>query len=92
LQTASISQMRLGLIQWRSTYIVETAGRRISRTRVHPDGILSDREIFGPPDLGPSGYPDGIAFDSYGNLWGTLIYGEKIFALTPRARVHWKKD
>ncbi len=64
-------------------YITETVGRRISRMRVHPDGTLSDREIFGPPDLGPGGYPDGIAFDSYGNLWGTLIYGEKIFALTP---------
>ncbi len=61
-------------------YIVETNGRRISRMRSHPDGTLSDREIFGPSDLG--GFPDGIAFDSYGNLWGTLIYAEKIFALT----------
>jgi len=64
-------------------YIVETTGRRISRMRVHPDGTLTDREIFGPHDLGSGGFPDGIAFDSYGNLWGTLIYGEKIFALTP---------
>ncbi|MEM3003686.1 MAG: SMP-30/gluconolactonase/LRE family protein [Candidatus Bathyarchaeia archaeon] len=68
-------------------YIVETAGRRISRMRVHPDGSLSDREIFGPDDLGPGGFPDGIAFDSYGNLWGTLIYGEKIFALTPEGEL-----
>ena len=68
-------------------YIAETTGRRISRMRVHPDGTLSDREVFGPPDLGPGGFPDGIAFDSYGNLWGTLIYGEKIFALTPEGEL-----
>ena len=68
-------------------YIVETAGRRISRMRVHPDGTLTDMEVFGPHDLGAGGFPDGIAFDSYGNLWGTLIYGEKIFALTPEGEL-----
>ncbi|MCW4042928.1 MAG: SMP-30/gluconolactonase/LRE family protein [Candidatus Bathyarchaeota archaeon] len=66
-------------------YIVETNGRRISRMRSHHDGTLSDREVFGPSDLG--GFPDGIAFDSYGNLWGTLIYAEKIFALTPEGEL-----
>jgi gluconolactonase len=66
-------------------YIVETNGRRISRMKSHADGTLSDREIFGPSDLG--GFPDGIAFDSYGNLWGTLIYAEKIFALTPEGEL-----
>lgn len=64
-------------------YIVETTGRRISRMRVSPDGSLKDREVFGPSDLGPGGFPDGIAFDAYGNLWGTLIFGEKLFAITP---------
>lgn len=68
-------------------YVVETVGRRISRMSVHPDGTLTDREVFGPRDLGPGGFPDGIAFDSYGNLWGTLIYGEKIFALTPEGEL-----
>ena len=68
-------------------YIVETAGRRISRMRVHPDGTLTDMEVFGPHDLGAGGFPDGIAFDSHGNLWGTLIYGEKIFALTPEGEL-----
>jgi len=64
-------------------YIVETTGRRISRMRVSPDGSLKAREVFGPSDLGPGGFPDGIAFDAYGNLWGTLIFGEKLFAITP---------
>jgi len=64
-------------------YIVETTGRHISRMRVNPDGSLKDREIFGPSDLGPAGTPDGIAFDSYGNLWGTVVFGERLFAITP---------
>jgi hypothetical protein len=36
--------------------------------------------------LGPragDGFPDGIAFDRYGNLWGTITAGERIFAITP---------
>jgi gluconolactonase len=64
-------------------YVVETGRKRISRLKVGTDGSLSGREIFGPSDLGPAGFPDGIAFDEYGNLWGTIVFGEKIFALTP---------
>jgi sugar lactone lactonase YvrE len=64
-------------------YIVETCGRHISRMRVAADGSLSRREIFGPSDLGPAGTPDGIAFDSFGNLWGTIVFGERLFAITP---------
>ena len=33
--------------------------------------------------MGPAGFPDGIAFDSYGNLWGTITGGERIFSITP---------
>jgi len=62
-------------------YVVESNGRRISRLRVQTDGSLSDREVFGPSDLG--GIPDGFAFDAYGNLWITLIMSERLVALTP---------
>ena len=64
-------------------YIVETAGQRICRMKVQPGGELTDREIFGPSKLGSYGFPDGIAFDSYGNLWGTLVMNDQIFAITP---------
>lgn len=64
-------------------YAVETCGRRITRFRVGADGSLSRREIFGPSDFGPAGFPDGCAFDSYGNLWVTLVMAEKLIALTP---------
>lgn len=64
-------------------YAVETCGRRITRFRVGTDGSLSQREIFGPSDFGPAGFPDGCAFDAYGNLWVTLVMAERLIALTP---------
>jgi sugar lactone lactonase YvrE len=63
-------------------YVVETTGKRISRLRVQEDGELGGRETFGPDNLG-KGFPDGIAFESFGNLWGTLIMADRLFALTP---------
>jgi gluconolactonase len=68
-------------------YAVETCGRRITRFRAAPDGSLSDREIFGPGDFGPAGFPDGCAFDSFGNLWVTLVMAEKLIALTPEGEM-----
>jgi gluconolactonase len=64
-------------------YAVETTGGCISRLRVDKDGNLSHREVFGPSSLGKGAWPDGIAFDAYGNLWGTMVYSDKLFALTP---------
>jgi gluconolactonase len=65
-------------------YVVETTGGCISRLKVDEGGNLSKREIFGPTSLGTGAWPDGIAFDSYGNLWGTMVYSDKLFALTPQ--------
>ncbi|MFT3778544.1 MAG: SMP-30/gluconolactonase/LRE family protein [Ottowia sp.] len=66
-------------------YIVETTGPHITRMRLdesRADGVrLTDREVFGPSHLG--GSPDGIAFDSFGNLWCTLIMVDQLIALTP---------
>ena len=67
-------------------YIVETTGQCITRMRVGTDGSLTDREIFGPTNLG--GLPDGIAFDAYGNLWGTLVMSDQIFVLSPDGELH----
>lgn len=63
-------------------YVVETCGKHISRLRVHDDGSLTDREIYGPADTGA--FIDGIAFDCYGNLWGTHVMTDQIFAITPQ--------
>ena len=64
-------------------YVVETTGGCISRLRVTDQGDLVDREVFGPSNLGKGAWPDGIAFDVYGNLWGTTVYSDKLFVLTP---------
>ena len=52
-------------------YVPETLGRRVQRFRVTEDG-LADPEVFGPSDLGPGGYPDGVTPDAEGNLWVAL--------------------
>jgi len=65
-------------------YAVETTGGCISRLRVRDDGTLGEREVFGPRSLGKGAWPDGIAFDSIGNLWGTCVYSDKLFVLTPQ--------
>jgi sugar lactone lactonase YvrE len=62
-------------------YAVETCGPFITRFKVAPDGSLSERQIFGPSDHGA--FVDGIAFDAYGNLWGTHVMTDRIFAITP---------
>ena len=62
-------------------YVAESAAKRVSRLRVHADGRLTDREIYGPSNLG-DGLIDGITFDSYGNLWGTMIFADRLVAIT----------
>jgi len=63
-------------------YVVETTGGCITRLRMNERGDLVDREVFGPTNLGKGAWPDGIAFDSGGNLWGTMVYSDKLFVLT----------
>ncbi len=69
--------------QW--LYVVESNGRRISRLRIGEDGALSGREVYGPSTL--EGFPDGFAFDAYGNLWVTLVMTDKLVAITPEGDV-----
>lgn len=73
-------------------YVVETTGGCITRLRIDEKGNAAEREIFGPASLGKGAWPDGIAFDSYGNLWGTLVYSDKLFILTPQGDVRMLLD
>lgn len=66
--------------QW--LYVAETTGKCVTRLRVAADGSLSDREIYGPSSLG-RGVIDGICFDAYGNLWATMIFADRLVAITP---------
>ena len=63
-------------------YIVETTGPHITRMRVRDDASLSQREVYGPSNLG--GFPDGITFDAFGNLWCTLVMIDQLIAITPK--------
>jgi len=63
-------------------YVAETTGKRVTRLRVRADGSLTDREVFGPSTLG-AGVIDGITFDAYGNLWATMIFSDRLVAITP---------
>jgi gluconolactonase len=65
-------------------YVVETTGGCITRLRIDDKGNAVEREIFGPSRMGKGAWPDGIAFDALGNLWGTLVYSDKLFVLTPK--------
>ena len=65
-------------------YVVETTGGCITRLRIDDSGNAVEREVFGPSSLGKGAWPDGIAFDTAGNLWGTLVYSDKLFVLTPK--------
>ena len=67
--------------QW--LYVVETTGGRITRLRIDERANVAEREVFGPAHLGKGAWPDGIAFDTFGNLWGTMVYSDKLFVLTP---------
>lgn len=66
-------------------YVVETCGPCITRLKAAPDGTLSERETFGPADHGAP--IDGIAFDAFGNLWGTHVMADRIFVLTPQGEL-----
>lgn len=67
-------------------YVAETTAKRVMRLRVRADGSLTDREVFGPASLG-TGMIDGICFDAYGNLWATMIFADRLIAITPEGEV-----
>jgi gluconolactonase len=66
-------------------YVVETCGPKITRFRAAADGTLTERQTFGPEDHGAP--IDGIAFDAFGNLWGTHVMMDRIFAITPEGEL-----
>lgn len=74
--------------QW--LYVAETCGPRISRFAVEAGGRLGPRETFGPEDHGA--FIDGIAFDAHGNLWGTHVHRDRLWALTPEGELRTVLD
>ena len=62
-------------------YVVESSAMKVTRFRMGADASLSNRETFGPESHGA--FVDGIAFDAFGNLWGTHVMTDRVFAITP---------
>jgi gluconolactonase len=69
-------------------YAVETLGRRIVRFPIRSDGSLGKRELVGSASLGRGAYPDGFAFDPFGNVWVTIISQNGLFAIDKHGEVH----
>lgn len=67
-------------------YVAETTAKRVTRFRVLADGSLAGREVYGPCNLG-DGLIDGITFDAYGNLWATMIFADRLVAITPEGEL-----
>lgn len=63
-------------------YVAETLACRILKLRIEPNGKLADCRQYGPV-LGERGQPDGIAFDSAGNLWVTLVWDAALGVIYP---------
>ncbi|MEI9991160.1 MAG: SMP-30/gluconolactonase/LRE family protein [Rhizomicrobium sp.] len=72
----------------RHLYAAETLGCRIVRFAIRPDGSLGAKETVGPESLGRGAFPDGFAFDRFGNIWVTLISRNGLCTIDPRGDVH----
>ncbi len=49
---------------------------------------LGDKETVGPESLGRGAFPDGFAFDAFGNVWVTLIGQNGLCAIDGRGDLH----
>lgn len=64
-------------------FVAQTAARNVMRLPLGPDGSAGTPEQYGP-ELGAAGLPDGLAFDSRGNLYVTLVAMNAIAVITPQ--------
>lgn len=69
-------------------YAVETMMNHMIRFRVQPDGSLTDKELFGPANLGMGAAVDGFTFDADGNIWVTLVIRNGLGVITPDGDYH----
>ncbi len=60
--------------------ISETFSRSITRFDLGPDGLSNRRTLV---QLGRGDFPDGIRYDSKGNLWITCIVSNRLWRFSP---------
>jgi sugar lactone lactonase YvrE len=72
----------------RHLYAVETLGGRVVRFPIRMNGSLGGRELVGPASLGRGAFPDGFAFDAWGNVWVTIINQNGLFVIDRHGDMH----
>lgn len=65
-------------------YLSESAKNRIVSFKILPDGSLTDKKVF--VEL-PGGDPDGMNFDSNGNLWVAHFGTGRVFVISPEGNI-----
>lgn len=69
-------------------YVAETIRNHMIRFRVQSDGSLSNKEVFGPDNLGTGAAVDGFTIDADGNIWVTLVLRNGLGIITPDGDYH----
>jgi gluconolactonase len=63
------------------------AVRRVGNDLQRPECVLAERDgtLWAADARGGvlTGFPDGCAFDTHGNLWVTLVMTDQLIAITP---------
>ncbi|MBH2008572.1 MAG: SMP-30/gluconolactonase/LRE family protein [Xanthomonadaceae bacterium] len=65
----------------RFVYVNETHARRLTRFRLRPGPVLTDRETVCSFPAGDQ--PDGVCFDAFGGAWVTCIVSNKVYVVRP---------
>ncbi len=66
----------------RHLYVNETYSRHLARFPLHEDGTLGPKERL--VEFGEGEFPDGLAFDSEGQVWATAIVANRLLRVDPR--------
>jgi sugar lactone lactonase YvrE len=75
--------------QW--LYVNETFTRKLSRFAIRSNGDLGPKEVV--TVFGHGTYPDGLAFDSHGDVWVVSIISNRVLRVSPEGRQHvWLED
>ena len=71
----------------KNLFVCESAFQRILKFDIENDGTLSNKEVFAEM---PGGDPDGLNFDSEGNLWAAHFGGGAIYVFAPDGTIMQK--
>lgn len=73
-----------------SMYVNETFGRCLSRLRIGPGGVLTQRETVAEFEAGD--FPDGMALDVQGGVWVVCVGSNRVYRVTEDGKRHTMID